>query len=79
MVDLSNMQRAVSNLVYTAIIKRTDNQKAKRGIIHGGSVTIGNKVLSYYPAVDMFFKDGDAVWCIIADNGGMAVVVGVCV
>lgn len=77
MVDLSGMKNAVSMMVSTAIIKRTENQKAKRGIIHGGCVTIGNKVLPYYAAVDMYFSDGDAVWCILSDSGRTAVVVGV--
>ncbi|WP_029544542.1 hypothetical protein [Selenomonas sp. AB3002] len=76
MADLSRMKNAVSNLVSQAIYDRTKNQKARRGIVRGGSVVIGEKVLPFAPAVDMFFKDGDAVWCIISDNG-MAVVVGV--
>ena len=76
-VDLRNMQNAVQNMVTQAIYVRTENQKAKRGVVHGGSVTIGNKTLPYVPAVDVFFKDGDSVWAIIADGGRTAVVVGV--
>ena len=76
MADLSGMKNAVSNLVAQAIYNRTKNQKARRGIVRGGSVVIGEKVLPFVPAVDMYFKDGDSVWCIISDNG-MAVVVGV--
>ena len=76
-VNLSGMKAAVSNMVFTAIEKRTENQKAKRGVISGGRVTVGNKTLPYYAAVDMYFKDGDNVWCIIADNGATAVIVGV--
>lgn len=75
--DLSAMKNAVSNMVMTAIIKRTEDQKAKRGIIQGGCVAIGNKVLPYYAAVDIYFKDGDEVWCIISDSGRSAVIIGV--
>lgn len=77
MADLRNMQAAVANMVTTAIYKRTENQKAKRGVIRGGSVAIGNKVVPYVPAVDIYFQDGDSVWCILSDSGRMAVVVGV--
>ena len=77
MADLRNMQAAVSSMVTTAIYKRTENQKAKRGVIHGGSVAIDNKVIPYVPAVDVYFQDGDSVWCILSDSGRMAVVVGV--
>lgn len=77
MADLSKMKSAVSTMVATAIYKRTENQKAKRGVIRGGSVVIGSKVLPYVPAVDMYFQDGDSVWCILSDSGRMAVVVGV--
>lgn len=77
MADLRSMQNAVANMVATAIYKRTENQKAKRGVIRGGSVVIGNKVVPYAPAVDIYFQDGDSVWCIIADGGRTAVVVGV--
>lgn len=77
MADLQNMKAAVSDMVTTAIYKRTENQKAKRGVIHGGSVVIRDKVLPYVPAVDMYFQDGDSVWCIISDSGRMAVIVGV--
>jgi hypothetical protein len=76
MVDLSGMKRAVSRMVETSIYEVTKNQKAKRGIVSGGNVIIGNKTIPYVPAVDMFFKSGDAVWCIISDSG-KAVIVGV--
>jgi hypothetical protein len=75
-VDLSGMQRAVSRMVESSIYAVTQNQKAKRGIVSGGNVIIGNKTIPYVPAVDMFFKSGDAVWCIISDSG-KAVIVGV--
>ena len=35
MADLTGMKNAVSMMVTTAIIKRTENQKAKRGTVHG--------------------------------------------
>lgn len=76
-VDLRNMKKAVSNMVTQAIYVRTQNQKVKRGLVQGGSVVIGNRVLPYTAAVDMYFSDGDAVWCLIPDGGRMAVVVGV--
>ena len=75
-VDLSGMQRAVGHMVKSSIYQVTKNQKAKRGIVAGGNVIIGNKAVPYVPAVDMFFKSGDAVWCIISDSG-RAVIVGV--
>lgn len=75
-VDLSGMQRAVGRMVESSIYAVTQNQKAKRGIVSGGNVIIGNKAIPYVPAVDMFFKSGDSVWCIISDSG-RAVIVGV--
>lgn len=76
-VDLRGMKSAVENLVTSAIYKRTQNQKAKQGIIRGGTVIIGNKVLPYTTAVDIYFKDGDTVWCLLSDSGRTAVIVGV--
>jgi hypothetical protein len=70
------MQRAVGRMIESSIYQVTKNQKAKRGIVAGGNVIIGNKTIPYVPAVDMFFKNGDAVWCIISDSG-KAVIVGV--
>ena len=75
-VNLNGMKTAVGRMVETAIYERTKNQKAKRGIVSGGSVVIGNKVVPYVAAVDMYFKSGDAVWCILSDSG-RAVIVGV--
>lgn len=76
-VDLKNMKKAVSNMVTQAIYVRTQNQKVKRGLVQGGSVVIGNRVFPYTAAVDMYFSDGDVVWCLIPDGGRRAVVVGV--
>ena len=45
MVDLSGMQRAVSRMVESSIYAVTQNQKAKRGIVAGGNVIIGNKAI----------------------------------
>lgn len=49
---------------------------AVQGIYKNGKILIGNK--SYYAdiAVDMPVKDGDSVWCLIADNKTTAVIVG---
>lgn len=77
MVNLGGMKRAVSNMVTSAIYTTTQNQKVKRGIVSGGSVVVGNRVLPYTAAVDIYFADGDSVWCLIPDGGRMAVVVGV--
>ena len=77
MVDLRNMKQAVSNMVKSAIYVTTQNQKVKRGVVSGGNVVIGNRVLPYTAAVDIYFADGDSVWCLIPDGGRMAVVVGV--
>lgn len=73
--SILNMKNSVSKLVMTTIYTVTENQKAKRGVVSGGCVTIGNKLYPYYPAVDMYFESGDAVWCIVSDSG-TAVVVG---
>ena len=75
--SILNMKNSISNLVATTIYTVTENQKAKRGVVSGGCVTIGNKLYPYYPAVDMYFEDGDSVWCIVADDNRTAVVVGV--
>lgn len=75
-MSIQNMKNAVAGYVSQTIYKVSENMKAKRGIVNGGSVIIGNKVLPFTPAVDMYFQDGDAVWCIISDNG-TAVIVGV--
>ena len=75
-VDLSNMKNAIGNMVANSIYTVTQNQKAKRGVVSGGSVIIGNKVMPYVVAVDMYFEDGDSVWCVVSD-GGRAVIVGV--
>lgn len=77
MADLRGMQNAVETMVTTAIYKRTENLKAKRGIYSGGSVTIGNRVYPASVAVDIPFTNGDSVWAIIADSENRAVVVGV--
>ena len=75
--DLGRMQKAIEKMVSTSIYKCTQNQKARRGVVNGGTITIGNKVLPFVPAVDMYFNDGDSVWAIIADGGRKAVIVGV--
>lgn len=75
-MSIQNMKNAVTGYVSQTIYKVSENMKAKRGIVNGGSVIIGNKVLPFTPAVDMYFQDGDSVWCIISDNG-TAVIVGV--
>lgn len=76
-VNLKIMQNAVANMVATAIYKRTENQKARQGIVRGSKVVIGNNVYTAIPGVDTYYANGDAVWCIITDSGRSAVVVGV--
>lgn len=75
-VDLNGMKRSISVMVGAAIYQVTRNQKAKRGTVSGGNVIVNNKAYPYVPAVDVFFENGDAVWCIISDSG-RAVIVGV--
>lgn len=75
-VDLNGMKRSISIMVEASIYQVTKNQKAKRGVVSGGNVIVNNKAYPYVPAVDIFFKSGDAVWCIISDSG-RAVIVGV--
>ncbi|BAL82847.1 hypothetical protein SELR_11390 [Selenomonas ruminantium subsp. lactilytica TAM6421] len=76
-MSISSMKSAVSNYVTQTILAQTERMKAKRGVVHGGRVVIGDSVYPYTTAVDIYFKDGDAVWCILADNKRTAVVVGV--
>ena len=73
--SILNMKNAVSRMIATTVYTVTENQKAKRGVVSGGCVTIGNKLYPYVPAVDIYFGSGDPVWCIISDSG-TAVVVG---
>lgn len=75
-MSISSMKSAVSNYVSNAIYTQTERQKAKRGIVRGGCVVIGNDVLPFIPAVDMYFQDGDAIWCLVSDSG-TAVIIGV--
>ena len=73
---IQNMQNIVTSCMLQKIKIETDKKKARRGIVRGGSVTVGEKSYPYIPVVDMYFTDGDTVWCIVDDSQNNAIVVG---
>ena len=70
-----DMQQAVMSFVKNNLPK--DINKAHLGVINGSRVIIGNKSYPFVPTVDVFFADGDSVYCILPDSGNIAAVVGV--
>lgn len=70
-----NMQQAIIAYIKANIM--ADINRAHLGRVHGSRVVIGNKSYPYVPTVDMYFGDGDGVYCILPDSGNMAAVVGV--
>lgn len=72
---LLEMQQAIIAYVKACLPKNPN--KAKRGVVHGNRVVIGNKSYPYIPTVDMYFGEGDSVYCVLPDSGNMAAVVGV--
>ena len=69
------MQQAIIDYI-EACLPDTPN-KARRGVIRGDRVVIGNKSYPYDPAVDLYFGTGSGVYCILPDKGNIAAVVGV--
>ena len=69
------MQQAIINFIKACLPEIPNN--ARRGVIHGNRVVIGNKSYPYDPAVDLYFGDGSGVYCILPDKGNIAAVVGV--
>lgn len=62
----SYMDSAINNKKNTAV----------RGVVSQGRVIIGGRHYAYDTAVDIQFGEGEAVWCVISDDGQTAVIVG---
>lgn len=74
-IKIERMQRAVRDYV-RANMPEAPN-KSKMGIVRGQHVLIDQKLYRFIPTVDLYFSDGDAVCCILPDEGNVAAVVGV--
>jgi len=74
-ISLSNMKQAIINYIQSNIPEEKNN--AVSGRIKGDRVVIGNKSYPYVPTVDVYFGEGDYVYCILPDGGQIAAVVGV--
>lgn len=72
---IATMQRAIVDYIKSNMPK--DRNHAVSGVIMGDRVVIGNKSYPYVPTVDVYFGEGDYVYCILPDAGTVAAVVGV--
>lgn len=70
-----SMQQAIMDYVRRNLPK--DKNNAVTGVVRGGKVIIKNKSYPYVPTVDVYFGDGDYVYCILPDSGNVAAIVGV--
>lgn len=75
--SIKAMQQVVTSCMVRRIKIEADKNKARRGVVRGGSVTCGNRSYGAIPVVDMYYEDGDSVWCIADDSSGTAIIVGV--
>lgn len=73
--SLLAMQQAIMNYINSKIPKNPN--RAYKGRISGGRAIIDNKSYPYDPAVDIYFGEGDGVYCLLPDKGNYAAVVGV--
>ena len=73
--SINRMQQAILEYIKDNIPE--DPNKAHLGRVNGKRVIIGNKSYPYVAAVDMYFGDGDNVYCLLPDSGNTAAVVGV--
>ena len=73
--SIINMQNAIINYIQQNIPKIEN--KAVSGRIMGDRVVVGNKSYAYVPTIDVYFGQGDYVYCILPDDGSIAAVVGV--
>lgn len=73
--NILSMQRAIINYIESRVPK--DQNKAQIGIVSGSRVFIGNKSYDYIPTVDLPFRDGSRVACILPEKSNSAAVVGV--
>lgn len=74
---ISTMQNAVKNYLRKVAESKTSNNNGGvvQGKIQGSNILVGNKSYPYEPAVDVYYKDGDSVWCLLT-TGNNAVIVG---
>lgn len=70
------MQQTVTSCMVRRIQMEADKMRARTGVVRGGSVVIGNHVYNAIPVIDIYYEDGDQVWCLADDSSGTAVVVG---
>ena len=73
--SISTMQAAIIRYIRANIPK--DPNRAHIGTINGNRVVIGNKSYAYDPAVDIFFQNGDKVYCLLPNGSNVAAIVGV--
>lgn len=73
--SILEMQQAIINFIRACLPEIPNN--ARRGVVRGNRVVIGNKSYPYDPAVDLYFGEGSGVYCILPDQGNIAAVVGV--
>lgn len=69
------MQNAIISYINAHIPK--DPNQAHIGTINGNRVVIANKSYAYDPAVDIFFQNGDKVYCLLPNGSNIAAIVGV--
>ena len=72
---ISVMQSAVISYIRANIPK--DTNRAYVGTVKGKRVIIQNKSYAFDPAVDIFFQDGDRVYCLLPNGSNIAAIVGV--
>ena len=74
MADFSAMNRAIINYVNSRLPK--DKNRTVKGILSGDNVIIGNK--KYYADMvsDMYYRNGDEVYCLLPESGYKVAVVG---
>lgn len=72
---ISVMQAAIIRYIRANIPK--DPNRALVGTVKGKRVVIQNKSYVYDPAVDIFFQDGDNVYCLLPNGSNVAAIVGV--
>lgn len=72
---MRGMQR-LATAISQAVQKGKKGRPAERGILRGDSVQIGTRLYPKRLAVDMALHEGDVVWCQVADDETLAVIVG---
>ena len=69
----------LANTIAQAVKARQNQsggQSVKVGIVSGRFVDVAGRRMPYSAAVDVPFKDGEAVYVVINDSGSKAVIVG---